>query len=413
MINELRDRGAKSAAFGAFVGTLFGGGAISFGTFPLFLDPVSQEFGWGRGNMSTAFGLGGLLGALAAPLVGRLVDKFGPRRVLTGGIALYGLSFMALGLQQGSVILLGLNYALIMATGLAGAIPFFKVLVGWFRENRGLMMGIINGGGTGLGVALAVVAARLLVTSLGWREAYFVLGAAILLIPLPLVALLVRENANANVMPAENVSVVAPDGMATKEALRSKTFWMLLGAIVLGTVATGAFGAHAYAYLTDRDIAPSIATTVISLTGLGSLVGQVGAGLVLDRTRSARGAVIFVAAGTIGLAMILWSKSAVALIAGGALLGIGSNPGLAIAPYLISRFFGLRSFSEIQGFTLVGATLAMATGPALLGIAFDRLGSYSRPMDVLLACATLAVVLLWMLPGYRYNIASPMGADVK
>ena len=175
-------------------GLLVGSGPVLIFSSGVFLKPVSAELGITRGDLSSAVFLAAICTAVACPVLGWLLDRFGTRRVMMPGVLLYALVVAGFGLMQTNpAFVIPLIYALV---GFVGAvqtpIPYAAVVTQWFDRQRGLALGIATAG-VGLGVALLPPFLAMLIGEFGWRHAYFGLGLAVLVLAWVPVALFVRE----------------------------------------------------------------------------------------------------------------------------------------------------------------------------------------------------------------------------
>src|ERR1700685_139339 len=162
-------------------------------SFGIFARSIAQEFHAGRAKISLAFAIHSLTAALCFPLAGRLVDRYGPRRVLIPSMTILGLILVCSRFLSGSLWELYVFYfALGTLGGSAGAMPYTVVISHWFDRRRGLALSAVMAG-MAVGAIVIPPVAQKLVHTLGWRTSYSVFGIAILLIPLPLVVAVLRE----------------------------------------------------------------------------------------------------------------------------------------------------------------------------------------------------------------------------
>src|SRR6516165_8436617 len=180
--------------FATICGLLVGAGPVNVFTFGVFLKPITEDLGLSRGAFSAALTFHAAIAAIALPVVGWLVDRWGARRIILPGLFLYALATASYGLIQASPLLL--TFVIFALTGLVGGvqspIPYAAVIAQWFDRERGLALGI-GTAGVGLGVALMPQVAALLISAVGWRLAYVGLAVAVLLVAFPPVFLLLRE----------------------------------------------------------------------------------------------------------------------------------------------------------------------------------------------------------------------------
>jgi predicted MFS family arabinose efflux permease len=161
---------------------------------------------------------------------------------------------------------------------------------------------------------------------------------------------------------------------------------------------------HMPALLTDHGLSPARAAMAGGVVGLSVVVGRVGSGYLLDRLFAPRVAMLFYGACAAGLA-ILWSGQArnIAMLAA-FLVGLGMGSEVELMAYLLSRYFGLRSFATAYGYAFAAFMLAGAMGTLLMGAGFDHFHSYTVPLACFCGAVMCAVVLLSRLGPYRYGV---------
>ena len=162
-------------------------------SFGVFLQPMTEEFGWSRSTLSLAFGITFMLSGLLRPLAGYLADRYSPKLVALSGVALLGVMLLIVP----SVKTLVQLYAVfaVMSIGLTmGVGPILtKVISAWFYARRGLTLGFYTSAGS-MGALLLVPAASVFLILLDWRDAYYFLGGLCLLVILPVGLVLIRNS---------------------------------------------------------------------------------------------------------------------------------------------------------------------------------------------------------------------------
>jgi MFS family permease len=404
--------------FAAAVGIALHIGPIVVGTFGVFLKPLNQEFGWSRGQISFAFSLFAIAGAVSAPVVGRLVDYAGARRVVLPATSLYGLGVLALALLSGHIWLL---YTIYLYIGVVGSgttpIPYAKVITRWFDRRRGLALGLTVAASS-LSLAAMPSLAQALIVALGWRHAYVII-ALMVLGAIPVIALLLRESPQTMGLEPDGATTGqtsdarpydGDEDVAFSQAWRSNTFWLIAGPFFLMSLSFHGCIVHLVPLLTDRGVSPRDAATAASLVGAGGLVARLGSGLLLDLFFAPSVAVSLFSSSTIGL-ILLWSGApGFVPFAAGFLVGIGQGAELDIIPYMVSRYFGSAAFAHIYGYLFASFLLGAVLGPPLMGFGFDTIGSY-RPIIGILAFSTLlAVGLISRLGPYSETKLAPVAA---
>ena len=395
---EVQDRDGWLAVLAAFFGVLTGFGTLVVYTFGVFLKPVSAEFGWSREAISRGFGFAALSVAVASPQIGRLLDRFGPRRVILPCYAIYTASLASLSLLTPH---LAHFYATFVMLGLAGnattQMGYSRTISTWFDRRRGLALALVMCG-TGAGAMVIPALAQRIIEAQGWRTAYLALGLLALLCGIPLTARFVRERPGAGLTrgsPAMDGEFTAGDG------LRSRAFWMLVATLFLSSVTANGTITHLAALLTDRGISGRDAALTLSVLGAASFCGRLLTGPLLDRFFGPRVSFFLLCSVAVGIGLLAQARTQPAALAAVALIGAGFGGEADVTPYLLTRYFGLRAFSTLYGFTWTAYAIAGAFGPVLMGRAFDLTGSYTTFL-FLLAGVTLASGLLALtMPRYE------------
>jgi MFS family permease len=391
---------------------LFWGPPVTVFSFTVFLKPLMREFQAGRAAVSLAFTLNLVAGALTAPLTGWLVGRYGARGVTLPAAVIFGALLLANKLLSNSLWHFYIFYAAlgVVVHGL-GPIPCGCLISHWFDRRRGLALGLMMIG-LGLGAMIMPSLAQQLIARRGWREAYSMLGAAVLLIVFPVAATLLKEKPQDlgllpdGAPPKKSVSLSASlvSGLSARDAWHSGTFWLMVSAFFLVSASTQGCVIHLAAMLSDRGITAQTAALGSSVVGAAVLIGRVGTGYLLDHLFAPRIAAVFFGGSALGICLLWWGPAPVAF-AGGFLVGLGLGAEVDIIAYLTSRYFGLRAFGEIYSSAFAAFALAGALGPLIMGAGFDLRGSYRVPLLAFLAAILLAAVLMTRLGPYRYPVA--------
>ncbi len=405
MADKELTRNAATTAVACVIGMMVGVVPFHIGTFPLFLQPVSHEFGWGRAAFANSLTVSALLAALAAPFVGRAVDHFGARRLLLPAILLYGLATMAQSQLGHSKAQFYLTYAALGFTeAVAGPVAFSHLISSWFHQKRGLMLSLVIGASPAVSLLIMAPVTHLLIANYGWRTAYVVLGAIILVLGLPAMAFLVKdpERAGPQTAAGRAAAVAALPGKRFVQVLASWVYWAILAGLVIHSLVVGGVRAHTVALLTDRGLPTGVATLAVSLSAMAGLLGNITAGVMLDRVQTPKIAAPFFLAALGGLLLLHHATGSLGALIGAAVLGFGIGAESGIGPYFFSRFFGMRSFGTIYGCLVSLLAISSGVGPMLLGVAFDRTGSYGRGLTIAEIGLGVGTVLIALLGPYAY-----------
>jgi MFS family permease len=379
----------------AFFGVMVGFGSMLVFTFSVFLKPLGAEFGWSRESISAAFGVAAMTVAVCSPVLGRLLDRYGPRRVILPCMVLFGCAFLSLSRLTPSLLHLYVTFVVLGAVGNGTTqMGYSRAVSTWFVRNRGMALALVMAG-TGVGSMIFPPLAQWIIDNHGWRSAYVVLGTLVLIFGVPLTALLVRER------PSSVVSQGGTSSRSTVRAgLRSRPFWLLVGVLFLSSIAVNGAVTHMAALLTDRGLSAGDAALAVSVLGGMSLVGRLGTGALLDRYFGPVVSFVLLAGVAIGILLLAWTASAWGGLAAAALIGLGLGGEADVTPYLLTRYFGIGPFATLYGFTWTAYAIAGAVGPVLMGRVFDVTGSYVPLLGILAAQTLAAAVLCLFLPVY-------------
>ncbi len=368
-------------------------------TFGVFLKPVAAEFHWTREAVSAAFGFAALAVAACSPPLGLLLDRFPARRIILPCFIIFGCSFASLSLLTHHLWHL---YAVFLLLGVVGNgtahLAYSRVLSTWFDARRGAAFAVLLSGGA-LGAMVFPLVAQALISAAGWRKAFAVLGAMALAIGLSL-GFWVRERSTRT----RSERLTAP-GVSAVEGLRSRIFWIIVCVLFLCSISQNGAIAHLSPLLTDRGLSPGNAAFAASALGGATLGGRLFTGWLLDRHFAPRIAFCVLSVAAVGTLILSSARSVLAGVLGAACIGIGMGGEADITPYLLSKYFGLRSFSTLYGFTWTAYAVAAAIGPVIMGKAFDLTGSYQTLLVELAVTTLIAAALMLLLPRYSSNLS--------
>jgi MFS family permease len=380
----------------ACFGVMAGFGSLFVYTFAVFVKPLSAAFGWRREAISLGFGLAAMTVGLVSPLLGRWLDRFGPRRVILPCIIVFACAVASLSLLRSG---LWQFYATCILIGLVGNgaahLAYSRSISTWFQQRLGIALAFVMVG-AGLGAMILPVFAQSVITHYDWRSGYLALGGLALLLGLPLSWRYIRERGHSQPESAP----VAHSGLTLQQGLRSYAFWIIVTLLFVSSISMNGAITHLSALLTDRGITAGNAALCASVLGGSSLLGRVGVGWLLDRFFGARVALIVNLITAAGIFLLARANSFPAGCFASALIGVGAGGEAAITPYLLTRYFGLRAFSTLYGLTWTFYAAAGAIGPVILGRAFDATGSYTSLLSILAVALSLAAAMNLFLPKY-------------
>lgn len=373
----------------------------------VMMGPLEREFGWSRAEISGGNMIIAIVTLLLSPWVGAAIDRLGPRRVAIVGVTAYTLLLSWFATVTSDITswwlrwgVMGFASSIIMATVWATAIN------SRFVKNRGKALAIMLLG-TGLSATFVPALTNALIDQLGWRNAYLALAAIFGGIELLLV-LAFFFGAGENRGERSGADRTAPAaGMTARDGLRSPAFRKLgLGVFVFGVTCL-ALTVNAVPVLEARGLGRGEAAAIAGLLGIGSILGRLGGGFLLDRFDAARVAAVSVTMPILSIVLLLALPGS-DLAAGAAMLLLGLALGTEVdaCSYLSARHFGMRAFGSlfgtINGFVVFGTGIA----PVAANYVYDLAGSYD---PVLWATAPLCAfaALLFLSLGPYPDFAEP------
>ncbi|MEE8471820.1 MAG: MFS transporter [Dehalococcoidia bacterium] len=379
--------------------------------FSVFLKPVSGEFGWSRATISSVLSLNMAVYAVSCIVMGRLTDRFGPRVVVAGGAILTGLG-LVLASRTGSIWHLFLTYSLMVGIGLGVVFPATNSgMVRWFKEKRGLALGIVNTG-SGLGTLIIVPLANYLILSSGWRDAFVYLGLLLGLLLLAAASFMRRDPQEMGLLPYGEVVGQGPEkgqaadqpsaqkgvesggGYTVALALRSGSFWALTGIHGFGALGLFMLFPHLVAHATDIGVSPTTGANIMATVGVSGIVGRIAIGSLSDRIGSRRGLVICLVPLSLIMVWLIYITDEKSLFIFAAILGIAYGGYIPLWIGLCGELFGSGSLGFLYGIVAFPSNIGVAIGPFLSGIIFDVTGSYDLAFGLAAGFFALSLVSL-------------------
>jgi MFS family permease len=361
---------------------MFVGFAAAY-SFAAFFSAFEAEFGASRGDVALVFSVAAFLWFLLGAPGGMAADRFGPRRVALLGVASLAAA-LGLAAEARSLAVLYATYSIGIGLGVGLVyVPSIGAVQPWFGANRAFASGLAVAG-IGAGNIAGPLLAAWWIGLFGWRGAYHALAVFVLVLG-GVAALAIRQQ------PALAAAGLA-SGIPLRLAMRTPAFWFIYASLVLSCVGLFVPMVHLSPYAQDAGYTEAQGVTLVSLIGLGSLLGRFTVGGIADRL----GRMPSLAAMYVGLGVMLllwWSTTAWWLLAVFALVfGICYGAYVALVPTIVMDLYGARSVSGIIGCLYTGAGIGTLLGPWLAGAAFDALGSYDLPILAAAALSFLAAV---------------------
>jgi MFS family permease len=394
-------------ALAAISGINFANAVTSIGMLTVFVLPMSEEFGWNRTQISGATSVGAILGALAAPVMGRFSDRVGARAILTVGGVLIVVAMAYLSLMQ---TLAGFYFAFGMARlsdqGFVQAVSP-PAVAKWFLRYRGrAMAGLFFATSTG-GIVMPLLA-QAVIQGWAWREAWGVMAVVMAVLGAMPVAMIVRrqpEDMGLQIdgrLMAER-SEATPDSHSTDEpswslhdALRTPTYWLVLAAVFTTGIAGTGIGLHMVPYLVEQGVGSTAAVGAVSFSFAASAFGNLWWGVLSEKfsPRLLLAAIYVIRAASV--ALLLVSDTVFEAYSFALLRGFTEGGVAAVGAILLAEYFGRTNLGAIYGTNRAVLVSGFAIGPLIAGAAYDINNSYALAFISFLALMLLGAVLVTM-----------------
>lgn len=371
-------------------------------TLSIFVDPLTQEFGWSRTALSGAVSLGGLLAALVSPLIGPLVDRKGSRMVLCVAVAVNGVALILLSFTPSLLVF----YLLFCVARMNWASPFdlgiYAGMNNWFVARRTTAASIVTLVQM-LGLVAMPLIAQYAIVHGGWRGGWVVLGVTVFVVGFfPVWLFMVRrpedmglrpDGARAATSPAETADIpVAEPAFSRKQALRTSSFWLLMLFTMLIYPVQAGVSLHQASHMVQRGLEPTTAALVVSVFSLMSAVATVACGFVPRRFPIRYSLAFMGGLATIGTLLMPGIETAADGYLAAGVFGAAIGGVLTFLPVAWADYFGRANYGAIRGISLTFQVLSQATGPLLSGVLYDWTGTYAVSLQVFTVLSALSIV---------------------
>lgn len=377
----------------------------SFWSFGLYIDPLEREFGWSRWAVAGGFSIALLVGSVASPLIGRGVDRYGPRRVILLGAVLTAGSFLLLATT--SALWQWFLYQSLAAIfrNMMFFIPFQTLVSRWFDRKRGLAVGIL-GTGFSMGGFVVVPILQAVIDAVQWEGSFVVSAIVTVAVIAPISLLLIRNDPSDMGLRAdgdmlaegETPKPVVLTGLTDRQALRTPLFWVIALALMMFFFGMFGWTSHAVPYYESVGYSKWWAAQLLAIAAGSGIITRLVFGYIADRISRIEVAAMALC-GCLTLSMI------VLLATGGSVVGVvfflmfwfvGSSGGPMIEPLLTARTFGIAYFASILGAIAIVSQSGQIVSPIIAGAIYDATGEYDWAL-VMFACTMgLSLLLYWL-----------------
>ena len=391
-------------------------------SFSVYYVALLEEYTWSRSGSAGVQSMALITYTLLAPLVGGLIDRFGPRRVIVPGIVVLGFGLVLCS----TIKTLGqfyLIYGVIMGAGITciGIITYSAILAHWFDKKRGLASGIAVSG-MGLGTFVLVPLSQSFISMWGWRIAFIMTGVLVLILLLPANGIFLRHKPEEMGQKVDGLnssdpsdrptslkekSYVAGTDWTVKKAFRTGRFWALILFPFLAITGIYIVLVHNVKFLVDQGVEKMSAAFIFAMVGVISSIFRIFWGWLSDRIGREMTFTMGIMCACLGVGSLLLIESngsRMFTYSFFILFGMGWGVSAPMFMSVSADLFKGRIFGLIYGFVEAGIGLAGALGAWLAGYLFDRTQTYSGAFTVAIVVMLLSCIFVWLAAPRKYRI---------
>ncbi|MCM3107752.1 MFS transporter [Bacillus velezensis] len=379
------------------------GARLSFGA---FVEPWEKDFSMNRGTISLISTLSFIIYGISQPIIGRLVDKLGPRMILSFSTFVVGVSFVLTSFVNHPWQLFIL-YGIVISVGVGGAsnVAATVVVTNWFNEKRGLAFGIMEAG-FGAGQMLLVPGSLILIQWFNWKLTVVILGLILMVIVFPVILLFLRNHPGemglspmGGFMKAEAESEQHTARFSVWTVFCKKQFWFLiLPFAICGFTTTGLMDTHLIPFSHDHGFSTSVTSAAVSVLAGFNILGIIISGIAADRWSSKKMLILLYVIRALSICILLYSHHPVILLIFATLFGLVDFATVAPTQMLATQYFKQYSVGFILGWLFLSHQIGSALGAYLPGFLYNEMGNYDLSFYFSIIILLGAAIFTFLLP---------------
>ncbi len=397
------------------VGISFAILAMAYGvwySFSFFFVALLKDFNWSRSTAAGAFSLFVVLHSLIGPFVGVLVDRLGPRKVIVLGSFLLGAGlFLCSFIRTWWQFYISFGVITAIGVGSIGWVPNVTIVQYWFKEKKGLPIGIISAG-IGIGILVCSPCFQYLITRVGWRMTYRIMAISIPLVIISLAIAFLKKPLQSATVPKikeERLPVVPRDSSlkedewgshawTVRQAITTRQFWLVGLAFFLGSVTTHSIFTHQVAFFVDRGLPALFTSYIVGIIGAVSIGGKILWGVLSDRIGREVTYTIGITFSMLSMITLIFFNYF--LFSGltyfhSVFFGLGYAMIAALPPLITADLFSGPAYGGIFGLLMIFVGTGGALGAWSAGLIYDGTASYVPVFVLMIFLALLACVSIW------------------
>ena len=386
---------------------LFVSSGIGFYGHAVILDPLRALHGWSKATLSSAVTLYFFTAGIMGLIIGRQIDKYGPKWVLITGSVIIGMGFLLLSLINSVWQLYAIYFLMALGFSCTSLVPINTVVTNWFIRKRGFAMSLTNTGLSAGGIILVPLASYLIIRW-GLETALPVLGSIYGIVVIICTYFIKQRPSDVKQFPdgtsmqtvsansnSSTISYTSQMRVWTRlQAARSGAFWSIVIAFFLALTGQIAFLVHQISFLSQY-LGISGAATAVSLTAGASIIGRLWLGTFVDRCDKRYVIMVCFLIQSIAVFTLAHNQHIVILYLGTLAFGLTMGSIIMMQSLITGECFGLVSFATISGLAGVFTMSGAAFGPSIAGLIFDATNSYQMAFTIFAAMSAAAIVVIY------------------
>jgi sugar phosphate permease len=384
-----------------------------FYSFSIFIQPLEAEFGWSRGAIALTMTIFFILGGLVAPFVGKLIQTYGPKKIMIISAMATGACFMLVCLTR-SLLYFYVVYAMLaVVMGGIGVLPMSILIARWFNKRRGTATGLTMVGISAGGLVLTPVLG-LITSAFGWRGAYLFLGLLVWAVGIPVIIFLIKENPQVmgllpygegpekngltSVLPgSEPLNALNGDSdWPSTAAFRTKEYFWITVAFFLAPLAQMGILQHQVPMIMEAGISQTAAATALGLTaGIGG-IGKLSFGRISEIIPFRYAVMLCFGLQALAVFILIHTHTMTMVWIYVAIFGFAMGGVVVLLPLTVGHFFGVSAFGVILGVLWLSEAMGGALGIYASGLIFDYFGNYKVALYAFMTAYIVAVIAIFV-----------------
>ncbi|MDR4886207.1 MFS transporter [Fredinandcohnia sp. QZ13] len=380
------------------------GGRLAFGA---FVEPWEQDLHMDRATTSLISTISFVIYGLSQPFIGRFIDKYGARLILSISTFIVGISFFFITFVTQPWQLFVIYSLVSVGVGGASNVAGTVLITNWFNKKRGLALGIMEAG-FGFGQMLLVPGSLMLIHWFDWRITIFILGALLIVIVFPVVFFFLRNHPDEKEMEPLGGKIIEKEESETEPVKKSvslkvlfkmRQFWFLmLPFAVCGFTTTGLMDTHLIPLSHHHGFSATVTGTAVSILAACNIVGILLSGVIIDYWSSRKLLVFIYFTRALSIGILVYSHNTVLLLLFAAIFGFVDFATVAPTQLLLTQYFKNYSIGFIVGCLSLSHQIGSALGAYIPGLLYSSYGNYELSLYISILIVLAAAIMNLLLP---------------